>query len=1010
MEMGVRGTPVMLAVSMFDRFDHPAVLWLALLPVAVWWLSRRSLAGLSPGQRRAALATRCLLLVLLVLALAGLNRVRVNRDLAVIFVLDQSRSVPPEQQQQARRFVRQAGRDAPPADRVGAVTFDGEAYIEQLPTRPGPDGGLYPDVALVGAGNRPDRTNLAAAVRLALACFPEDAARRIVLLSDGNQNDGDVLSEVAAAAANRVSIDVVPIRYQHEREVTFERLSAPAYARERETASLRLTLRSTQESRGRVQIYHDGRVVDLDASSPQTGQRVDLQPGLNSFVVRLPLNHSGTHRFEARYEPDDPADDDVAANNVAIGFTTVEGPAMVLLISADPAVDAPLAAALQKEQIRLLVRRAAEVEIDALGLQQYSAVIISNVAADQFPESAHKALASYVRDLGGGLIMVGGDEGFGAGGWQASTVEQVMPVRFDVDEIRQIPRGALAIVMHACEMPQGNRWAIETAVAAMNTLSRLDYFGIVAWAGMGMGWQIPMRLCDDKAAITNQIRRMQHGDAPSFEDMMDLAYQGLAGRRDAAQRHMIVISDGDPAPPSKSVLNKLVRARITVSTVSVFPHSGFDIGTMTQIARATGGNTYMLNKPGDERMLPQIFIKEARVVRRPLLREEEFVPRVKDRLSDLLAGIGAHLPPLRGYVVTTPRSAAEIEQPLVSDKGDPILAHWQCGLGRSAAFTSGWWPRWGPDWVNWSAFSKLWAQTIRWCMAQGTAKDFEVATFVESGRGRVVVEALNQDAQYLNFLTLGGLITRPDGDNRPIRLEQTGPGRYEGTFDMPDTGAYLLSLRAGGQGIEPALIRTGLSVAYSPEYRDRTTNEALLRDIVRTTGGRWLDAPPEEAGVFLKNLPESLSRRPIWSDLLKAAMICFLLDVAVRRVAIDPRKAARRLAAYVADVAGRFAPARRAEAVLAELKTVREKVREERTGAGEGAALPKLPRVDSGRKFEAPADTAAPTGDLARTLGGAQAAPQKPKADAPPESGESTTARLLKSRRKRRDEGGETRP
>lgn len=1002
---------MLLASWLTDRFDTPMALALLALPLAMWWLSRRSLSGLSPGRRRAAMVMRTLVVLLLALALAGLNRIKTNKDVAVVFVLDQSRSVPVPQQEEARRYVRTAGRNAPANDRVGALTFDGEAYIEQLPTKPGPDGGIYADVRLTSPGNQPDRTNLGAAIRMALACFPQDAAKRIILLTDGNQNVGDVLTEAQAAAANKVAIDVVPIQYEHQEDVMFERLAAPAYAREQEVATLRLTLRSQTETSGRIRLYHDGQLLKLDEKVPDGGQRVKLAPGLNSFNVRLPLNHAGAHRFEARFEPDDPNGDRVAANNVATAFTNVEGPATVLMLSSRPDDDAPLAAALSKEQIRVDVRRPAEAEIDALTLQQYAAVILANVSADELNESQHRALASYVRDLGGGLIMIGGDQSFGAGGWQSSVVESVMPVKFDVDEIRQIPRGALAIVMHACEMPQGNHWGVETGVAAMKTLSSLDYFGVVAWQGMGIGWAVPMRQCDDKAAIANQIRKMNHGDAPAFDDLMDLAFKGLAARRDAAQRHMIIISDGDPSPPSTGLINRLVGNRITVSTISVFPHGAFEIGTLKRIANQTGGNYYSLGKPGDEKRLPQIFIKEAKVVRRPLLREEEFTPTVKDRSSELLAGIREGFPKMRGYVVTTPRSAAEIEMPLVSDKGDPLLASWQCGLGRSVAFTSGWWNYWAPQWVGWPAFSKIWAQTVRWCMAQGSAKDFEVNTFVDGNRGRIVVEALNKDAGYLNFLQMNGLSVAPNGEGRPIRLEQTGPGRYEGTFEMGDAGTYLINLQAAGADGKPALIRTGVSVAYSPEYKELSTNESLLRRVVETTKGRWLDVPPEKADAFLKNLPESVSRKPLWDTLLKLALIAFLLDVAVRRIAIDPRRVAKRVRAFIADLPG-FRPARRAEAVLADLKGVREKVRAEKTAAGDAPAAPltgppPMPSTTAGRKFDAPVDQGKPTGDLSQTLGGASTTtPAKPPSgapgDAPPP--ESTTARLLKSRKKRQDD------
>src|SRR5262249_47673156 len=233
------------------------------------------------------------------------------------------------------------------------------------------------------------------------------------------------------------------------------------------------------------------------------------------------------------------------------------------------------------------------------------AIILANVPADELTEAQHKALASYVKDAGGGLIMLGGDDSFGAGGWQGSLVEAGMPVKFDGDEIKQIPRGALVGIMHSCEMAQGNFWGVEVAIAALKPLSRLDYFGLVDW-GMGVGsytWEVPLQLAEDKSAIEKRLRKMQNMDMPDFHVPMDMAYTQLRSRADAAQKHVIIISDGDPVPPTAGLLNQYRGAKITCSTVSIFPHMG-GIGNLEQISKGTGGKHYDLHRAGDEKKLP----------------------------------------------------------------------------------------------------------------------------------------------------------------------------------------------------------------------------------------------------------------------------------------------------------------------------------------------------------------------------------------------------------------------
>ena len=1006
-----------------DRFDRPEFLWLGLLIVLVWWMSRRSLAGLGPIRSRLCLVTRCVVLMLLVLVLAGTHKIRKNDDLSVLFLLDVSKSVPTEARREAEQFVLASSRDMLPRDRAAVLTFDGQTNIEQLPSHPGPDGGVHVQVPFPD-GQRPDQTNLAQGLRMAVACAPDSTNNRVVILSDGNENIGDALEEAKAASANQMTIDVVPLQPRQGAEVVFEQLRAPPYANLHEQITLRLLLGSDRATRGKLLIYErigtEEELIDLDPDSDAAGKMVRLRPGRNPFTISLPIRVERSHEFRAEFIPADAASDTIRENNVAQAFTNVEGPQTVLMIGNkdDREDDALLIEALTKEEIRVSWTEAESVDLSTSILQDYAAIILSNVGANYFSSDQQRALATYVRDLGGGLIMIGGDDSFGAGGWQGSVVEDVMPVRFDVDAVRKIPRGALAIVMHSCEMPQGNKWGIETAVAALKTLSSLDYFGVVGWGMSGFHWEVKMQMASNKDGMISQIRKMQNADMFDFQTPMSMAYKALMSRKDAAQRHMIIISDGDPARPGLGLLNKMVGNKVTCSTVAVFPHGGQEIGTLKWIANVTGGRYYFLGKPGDEKQLPKIFTKEAKIVRRPLIRDEIFVPKIAANLSDIMVGIDGPLPELKGYVVTTPRRVPDVEIPLKTKRGDPLLAHWLCGAGRTVAFTSGRWKHWGSNWPAWPSFSKLWAQTVRWCMQQGSAAGYDVSTIVEGDEGRVIIESMDESEGFANFRQFAGRVIRPDGSAVALPIVQTGPGRYEGRFKVTDQGTSLVYVRAPQtKDEEAAVIRTGVTVSYSPEYRDQSANQSLLREVVQEAKGRVLSSQDTGETVFAHNLPDTISRTPIWDGLLKLAVIVFLLDVAFRRIAIDPVKVMVSSRRYIASLAGRFGAGRRAEATLTDLRSVRERVRAEQTREGDAAAL--LPPggaeeadapsggLDAGRKFDAGAGVKKPAKDLSEAMGGhgtgpAPIAKPRPKeADGPQES---MTSRLLKAKKRAREQ------
>jgi len=1031
-------------------FERPDWLWLLLIVpvVAVGPLVFRSLAALPTGRRWFALATRTALLVALILAMAGAQRVRESKDLAVIYLLDRSRSIPGQLQVKQEEFIRRVSEpgNRPRDDKTAVISFDGKSNIEQVPMR-----GVF--IQRVTPGTEPDRTDLSGAIRLALAMFPQGLAKRIVLLSDGNQNAGDALAEAAEAAASGVAVDVIPLEYEHANEVMFDRLVVPAQANLDERVTLRMILRSRQPASGKVVLYHNNERV---STSP-----VQLKPGINPLFQEVPLNSVGVHQFEARFEPDDPKMDEVPQNNVARGFTFVHGEGSVLLLTRNASCDAAMESALKRENVNVKMMSMEDAPEDMLGMLDYDAIILSNIPADRFTEDQKQQLAAYVRDMGGGLVMTGGDEGFGAGGWLGSPVEEVMPVKFDVKQRKQIPRGALVLIMHTCEMARANYWSEQIAISAVKTISTLDYIGLVAFSGMagGTNWEIPFQVARAKKRIINRINKISNriGDMPDFASGMELAYQALKGVTDAAQKHIVITSDGDAMAPPRTLLNKLKAAKITCSTVAIGFGAHVTPGPMRTIANVTGGRYYMVNNP---KKLPQIFIKEAKVVRRPLIRETEkgFKPRLRVAMPEVTAGVtSAELPLLYGHILTTPRSAAkEFSRVLVaSDKEDPLLAVRHCELGKSVAFTSGWWTRWGRQWVNWAKFSKLWAQTVRWVMRQAGSSDFDVSARLVGHEGKIVVEALDKGASFLNGLSIAGRVLMPGAERRSIRLHQTGPGRYEGTFPASANGHYVARLNYNRADGKTGSITTGLSVSYSPEYRELSSNEGVLRQLAEQTGGKVLELDPERADVFRRPVQPSIDRRQIWPWILAWFVIpLLLLDVAGRRLAsmvaisvcveivivvwllgaagwyahwwgwlaalllaeavgwaVRWRSIPRVIDAIASELRGLRSAEAAAESV-SRLKGLRERIREEMAERDEREAPPPdLPAVDASARFDLGEGGDRVVGNLDQAVGGAKTAgpvaePSRRAAAAQDKEAEDelTTSRLLEAKRRAQKE------
>ncbi len=1046
------------------EFEKPVWLWLCLLVPVLVLASVRSLAGLDPTRRVLALIARSVLVILVAICLAGAQRVKRNDELTVIFLMDRSYSVQSLEAYQ-EQFIQRSTADMPPKDRVGMIDFARNAYLQQLPMR----GGYFVSPGRLPDMPNTDRTDVASALRLAMAMFPHDTAKRIVLMSDGNDNMGDVLTEARRAGADAIPVDVVPLRYQHRNEVYFERMIAPAYAEPGEQVIIRMVLRTYRPVSGTIQLYQNGRPVELSREQA----RVELKPGRNTFFIKLTVKAAGTQTYDAVFQPDSESMDAVALNNVASAFTFVSGKSRALLVTTKPEADAPLLQALRSENVQVDMVRATDLgEFGLVHMLNYAAIILSNIPAAAFTEAQQEALAVYVKDMGSGLIMLGGDESFGAGGWIGSPIEEVMPVSFEIKHKKIIPRGALVLIMHSCEIPRGNFWGKEMAKKSVDTISSQDYIGVLAYTYSpgGENWEVPLDLNQNKAAIKARIDRMQIGDMPDFGRTMEMAYRELTtGKgRDAAQKHVIILSDGDAQPPPQSLLDKYKEAKITVSTVAIGWGAHVQPRTMFNIAQSTGGTYYNARNP---RQLPQIFMKESKVVRRPLIIDEPFQPQILHAHSELLAGISPGddaLPPLGGMVLTSLKNSPHVIVPIIratDDGEDPVLTHWQYGLGKTVAFASGYWPVWGEAWTQWAGFAKTWAQIVRWTMRQDSPANFDTHIKIEGQRGRIVIDALDKDASYLNNLQLRAKIIGADNKSATMTFTQRGPGNYQAQFDVEQSGQYLASIQVYDGDRYLGTIRTGTSVPFSPEYRDLTPNETLLRQIADVTGGRWLDAGPDQADVFRHDLPPAEAKRPSWDWVLAWLILpAFLLDVAVRRLAswlaLSMVVEIVILIVLLFGMGLRYAPwwgvggafvlaeligwtmrfryigplfdflthgvtalaqtGQRSADALEQLKGTRDRVRDELKGGNEDAmrriehpAEPISPETAKRRFDVGDKEASKPVTDLDEALDGATAGEtpdeKRPPSTAPGREGEAeeedTTSRLLRTKRRRRKKG-----
>jgi uncharacterized membrane protein len=988
--------------------------WLGLV-VILWvlsvWLARSSLSGLGTTARRVALVVRLLVILLLVGALAQPQWTRTAENVNTVVVTDHSDSIPVEVRQEMERYLREAEGGAEKGDTLGRVTGARDAYVQTLPGPPGD----RPDSQNIGAT---DGTNLAEAIKLAMAITREDKANRVVVISDGNETDGKLLSAAEAARAAGIPIDVLPIRYKYAREVIAERLVSPATARMGETVNLRVILNATHETTGRLDMTVNGQPVDLDPDGPEMGMPVALKEGSNAIPVQFPINSAGPQRFAAVFTPTDGEADTVTENNRQEAITFTAGKGSVLVIAADPALARSVVEALAEAEIVAEVRDPDRAPQSLIEWSAFDAVVLIDTPAYAFSQAQQEEMRAYVHDVGGGLIMLGGPESFGAGGWIGSPVADALPVKLEVPEKRKMPRGALALIMHSCEMPQGNYWGKQICLQAVDQLSRLDVAGVAEYSwGKGEYWVHPLSELGNKSAIKRAINSLTFGDAPSFQGFLSLVLPDLQ-KVSAGAKHVVIVSDGDPAPPSQALLQGFIDSKITISCVLVFPHGGGVPGTMADIAQATGGRSYLVNTEQQFAQIPRIIIKEAQVVKRQLIWEgNPITPKITAGSTEPMRGIRG-LPPVRGYIVTAERTDRLVQTvAVVGEENDPLLAQGQYGLGKAVAFTSDAAARWSPDWIPWEQYKSFWAQHIRWAMRPTTSADLRVTTEDRGDQTHVIVDAFDENGEPLSFLRWQGAVVGPDGTSSSVPLRQFAPGKYETTIDSSRAGSYMLSFRyqAPGEGAaREGTVQAAVTRPFADEYRSLQDNAALLVQVAKLTGGRVLNDDPRIAQLWSRDgLTMPVASRPIWLAVAVAAIGLFLMDVAVRRVRID-------IFAMAATVRRGFGKrATQAGQQMGSLKEARERAKEamaarvQRPQPGEAPAVPVDPaaaKAVRNVKFEASEEDLAKLkkrpGGVAVELSGGEPEPGKPTPKQAPAApgAEEGMSRLLKAKKRAQDE------
>jgi len=940
-------------------FSSPLYLFLLFLLPLTFYLGWQ---GGKPAARKrelVSLTLRSLILLALIFALAGLQVIQRGDSLAVVFLVDVSDSMSQQALESEAAYIREALQAMRADDKAAIILFGADALVE----RPMSALTELADFASLPISNQ---TDLAEAIQLGLALYPAGYAKRMVILSDGAETTGDARTAAKFAAALKAQIVVVPFLGGETPEALLTNVRVPAHIRSGEQFDLEVSVQSNQPMNAIVRIISEGAVL---YEAPHT-----LRKGAQTLSLTLTAQGSGFIRYQAQLIPQQDA---YPQNNRLDTFAQIEGAPRILVVAPPAGEKLPggeirpdeaqlLTVALEAAGFQISKSAPAFFPADLPSLAAYQSIVLVDVPARDLSENQMEALRSYVRDLGGGLVTVGGTTSYGVGGYYGTPLEDALPVNMQIKDQQRRPQLAIVFIIdHSGSMSEtsGGVTKLELAKKAVARSVELlfpqDRLGVIAFDETA-SWVVPMTTLESRGEALSKIAGISLGGGTDIYAGL-LAMSKTLPQDPAKVKHVILLTDGGADVTGiPQLVKKLYEENgITLSTVGV----GNDAADfLDDLAEIGGGRYHFTSNAGS---IPSIFTEETTLAARAYIVEETFFPALLNS-SPILANIN-EVPPLYGYVAASAKDRAQVI--LESPKGDPILAAWQYGLGKSVSFTSDATGRWAKSWAQSEIFPTFWAQAARYTINDSLNSALQMTVETQGEQARLMLDARAPSGEFLDAYQIEANIIAPNGKSQTVVFSQTAPGRYESQFTPNEQGAYLMRFSgtkdAAGDSA-PLAETTGWALSYSPEYQRIQPNPDLLLRLSEISNGQVASSDP--ANIFTHDLQAVRAAKPISFWLLLFAALLLPLDIAARRLMISSYD--------VAKLKEKLTPKQRAPVPvevnprMAALQNAKRRVQEQAPEAQEISPAP-------------PADSA-------------------PRPAAPPPATESTTSALLARKKNRR--------
>jgi uncharacterized membrane protein len=829
-------------------------------------MMRRSSAGKRLSKQKMAIGVlRSFLVIVLSLALSDPKSLTHSDQVNVFFCLDVSDSIPGDQRLKAEAFIEQTASEMQGEDQAGLIVFGKHPSLElSLRTKL--------DALNIKSIVNPHNTNIHDALQLAIGRFPQEGKNKIVVFSDGNENMQP--SRDMAYLAGSLGIEIFPVplgTWFGKNEVFVKSLETPSDVALETSFEIRLVVISSAKNSGELVLVRNGNLL--------IQQPIELNAGTNVMAFADTLSEPGLYLYKAVVNF---SNDTFFQNNEGLSFTKGTQRARILHLTDKDPNSNYLAAALQVQGLDIDLKHIKNIPGSIHGFVDYNAIILDNVSGRSISFSTMEQFERYVKDTGGGLIMVGGDTSFGAGYYKKTPVEKALPVFMDTPtDIKLSELYLIFVVDKSSSMTSSYKDKSKLEMAKIATFSSIELLNPIDSVGIvtfdtEFGWTVPITTANERQIIAENLSRVMEGGGtdlyPALKDVQRVLNQISSGRK-----HVIVLSDGETEEADfQSLVHSMSASGISISTVSI--GQGANIALMRSIAEWGMGRAYYTDDPNS---IPNIFTSETKIINKKTISEKTLQPVVKLSNEMLHGLVNVKLPAIYGQVVTYPKPGSQL---LIETAQGPLLAAWQYGLGRSVAFTSDLSNRWGKDWIKWKHFGRFASQMVKWAQRKETGERFFAAIDRKGNKGNFIVDVTTDQNRFVNYLALNTHVLLPSGKDQTFAMEQIAPGRYAGTFPPEEIGAYYFSVYSDS-GDYAATPRTfGFGIPYTEEFNSTAVNDDLLEDLASTTKGRVLSIEDIPTDLFKEKSGSKRSETPIWPYLIMIFLLLLVADVVARKL------------------------------------------------------------------------------------------------------------------------------